>query len=81
MNTVDTNEWYEGIAINQKVVRSQLDTGARCNVMPLHTFNQLETRMNLEEPVAKLKSYSGHFTDIKGIATLPYEHKGRKYQV
>ena len=39
VNTVDTNEWYEGIAINQKVVRFQLDTGARCNVMPLHTFN------------------------------------------
>ena len=49
--------------------------------MPLHTFNQLETRMNLEKPVAKLKSYSGHFIDVKGIATLPCEHKGRKYQV
>ena len=81
VNTVDTNEWYEGIAINQKVVRFQLDTGARCNVMPLHTFNQLETRMNLEKPVAKLKSYSGHFIDVKGIATLPCELKGRKYQV
>ena len=81
VNTVDTNEWYEGIAINQKVVRFQLDTGARCNVMLLHTFNQIETRMNLEKPVAKLKSYSGHFIDVKGIATLPCEHKGRKYQV
>lgn len=59
-NTVET-EWSENIEINDRTVRFQLDTGAKCNVLPLTTFKELGLNCDqLALSKTNLKSYSGH---------------------
>lgn len=60
INTVET-EWSENIEINDRTVRFQLDTGAKCNVLPLTTFKELGLNCDqLALSKTNLKSYSGH---------------------
>lgn len=60
INTVET-EWNENIEINDRTVRFQLDTGVKCNVLPLTTFKELGLNCyQLALSKTNLKSYSGH---------------------
>lgn len=60
INTVET-EWSENIEINDRTIRFQLDTGAKCNVLPLTTFKELGLNCDqLALSKTNLKSYSGH---------------------
>lgn len=59
INTVET-EWSENIEINDRTIRFQLDTGAKCNVLPLTTFKELGLNCDqLALSKTNLKSYSG----------------------
>ncbi|KAL9953715.1 hypothetical protein ACROYT_G041171 [Oculina patagonica] len=81
VNAVDMSEWYEEIMIHDKVVKFQLDTGARCNVMPLATFHKLGIKAEFTKSAAQLKSYSGHVIDVRGVTTMPCQYKDKLYQV
>ena len=81
VNAVDMSEWYEEIMIHDKVVKFQLDTGARCNVMPLATFQMLGIKAEFTKSAAQLKSYSGHVIDVRGVTTMPCQYKDKLYQV
>ena len=41
INSVSSSEWMTEININNQSVKIQLDTGAKCNIIPLGVYNSL----------------------------------------
>ena len=74
VNSIDTSEWCENLKIEDKVVKVQLDTGAK-------VLQDFASRYPCERTQVKLKSYSGHQIPTKGVVTLPCECKGNTFQV
>ena len=81
VNSVDTSEWCENHKIEDKVVKVQLDTGAKVNVISTKFLPDFTSRYPFEKTQVKLKSYSGHQIPTKGVVTLPCECKGNTFQV
>ena len=81
VNSVDTSEWCENLKIEDKVVKVQLDTGAKVNVISTKFLQDFASRYPFEKTQVKLKSYSGHQIPTKGVVTLPCECKGNTFQV
>ncbi len=61
-----SNEWYETLTINNKSVKFQLDTGARCNTIPTTVYRDLGLAQKLTKSDTPLKSYSGHPIVVQG---------------
>ena len=81
VNSVDTSEWCENLKIEDKVVKVQLDTGAKVNVISTRVLQDSASRYPCKKTQVKLKSYSGHQIPTKGVLTLPCECKGNTFQV
>ena len=81
VNSEDTSEWCENLKIEDKVVKVQLDTGAKVNVISTKFLQDFASRYPFEKTQVKLKSYSGHQIPTKGVVTLPCECKGNTFQV
>ena len=75
------SEWYEELTVQNKAVKFQLDTGAKCNVLPHKVIEDLGIQCHVEKSQITLKSYSGHQIPTRGVVTLPCEHKGNAYNV
>ena len=80
VNSVDTSEWCEDLKIEGKVVKVQLDTGAKGNVISTKVLQDLASRYPCGKSQVKLKSYSRHQIPTKGVVTLPCECKGNTFQ-
>ena len=72
---------YEELTVKNKAVKFQLDTGAKCNVLPYKVIEDLGIQCQIEKTQIKLKSYSGHDIPTRGVVTLPCERKGKVYNV
>ena len=59
VNSVDTSEWCENLKIEDKVVKVQLDTVAKVNVISTKVLQDFASRYPFEKTQVKLKSYSG----------------------
>ena len=81
VNSVDTSEWCEDLKIEGKVVKVQLDTGVKVNVISIKVLQDFASCYPCEKTQLKLKSYSGHQIPTKGVVTLPGECKGNTFQV
>jgi hypothetical protein len=81
VNAVDLSEWQEYLKINNKQVAVQLDTGAKCNVMSLKTFQNTEVKEKIQATAAQLKSNSGHAINIHDTATLLCKQKDNTYKI
>ena len=81
VNSVDTSEWCENLKIEDKVVKVQLDTGAKVNVISTKVLQDFASRYPFEKTQVELKSYSGHQIPTKGVVSLPCECKGNTFQV
>ena len=77
----NTSEWCENLKIEDKVVKVQLDTGAKVNVISTKFLQDLTSHYPFEKTQVKLKSYSGHQIPTKGVVTLPCECKGNTFQI
>ena len=44
-NTVELSEWYEELTVQNKAVKFLLDTGAKCNVLPLKVIEDLSAML------------------------------------
>ena len=75
------SEWYEELAVQNKAVKFELDTGAKCNVLAHKVIEDLGIQCYVEKTQITLKSYSGHQIPTRGVVTLPCEHKGKVYNV
>ncbi|XP_060083295.1 uncharacterized protein LOC132562561 [Ylistrum balloti] len=62
------DDWTVCCIVNNKTLRTQVDTGARCNVISQQTLKSLQVKTPLEKSEAMLRSYSGHA--IKSIGTV-----------
>ena len=60
VNTVESSEWYGDLRIENKAVKFQQDTGAKCYVLSYKVIQDLGIQCHYEETQVKLKSYSGH---------------------
>ena len=58
INTVELSEWYEEVTVQNKVVKFQLDTGAKCNVLPYKVIEDLGIQCHVEKTQIKLKSHT-----------------------
>ena len=63
LNSVETelqvNDCKVNVKILKKNVNVKLDTGAQCNVLPLHVYKQISNKP-LQRSKSRLVSYSGH---------------------
>ena len=74
-------EWCEELTIQHKVVKFQLDTGAKCKVLPYKVIEDLGVQCQIKETQLRLKSNSGHQTPTREVVKLPCEHKINMYNV
>ena len=81
INTVELSEWYEELTVQNKAVKFQLETGAKCNVLPYKVIEDLGILCYFEKTQIRLKSYSGHQLPTRGVVALPCELKGNVYNV
>ena len=81
INTVELSEWYEQLIVQNKAVKFQLDTGAKCNVLAYKVIEDLGILCYFEKTQIRLKSYSGHQLPTRGVVALPCELKGNVYNV
>ena len=80
LSSVGTSEWSENLKIKGKVVKVQLETGAKVNVISTKVLQDFASRYPCEETQVKLKSYSGHQIPTNGVVTLPCECKGNTFE-
>ena len=73
-------EWYLSVHCNNTKLNMKVDTGASCNVMPLHVYNSLIEKPALRKHSARLSSYSGHNLPVVGETTLLVE-RSRNFSV
>ena len=71
VNSVDTSEWCEELKIEGTVVKVQVDTGAKVNVISIKVLQDFASCYPCEKTQLKLISYSGHQIPTKGVVTLP----------
>ena len=80
-----TDDWIIDGEINQTLVKMQIDTGAKCNVMSLSTYNSLNIKYSIENSKAFLRSYSRHKLPAIGNVNLKCKIKNMttdvKFQV
>ena len=74
MNSVDA-EWCETITVANVPIKFQLDTGAKCNLLPYSTFQKLGKLSLDKSKKARLKSYTNHKIWAKGRITLDCVYK------
>ena len=74
LNSIETkdqlNDWKVNVKIQNKNISVKLDTGAQCNVLPLHVYKQINRNKPLKRSNSRLVSYSGHRLDTVGKVTL-----------
>ena len=80
LDSVETDQnagdWKVNVKICKKTVSMKLDTGAQCNVLPLHIYNQISDRP-LKPSKSRLVSYSGHKLNTVGKVTLLVSTKNK----
>ena len=80
LDSVETDQnagdWKVNVKICKKTVSMKLDTGAQCNVLTLHIYNQISDRP-LKPSKSRLVSYSGHKLNTVGKVTLLVSTKNK----
>ena len=67
---LQTDECYTTLDVEAVPVKFKVDTGAQVNILPLHTFNNLNSETSLVKSDTKLTSYSGNELHVKGTTCL-----------
>jgi hypothetical protein len=83
INTVQSSDagWYVLLEIQQQNIRLRLDTGARCNVLPMYIFQNLHSAKQLTKTNTRLLSYSGNVMHVEGEVVLDTYYKGHKFSI
>ena len=70
---VQSDECYTTLDVENVPVKFKVDTGSQVNILPLHTFNDLNTTSEITKSTTKLTSYSDNQLCVKGTACLKCE--------
>lgn len=79
INNDSDSEFSEILQINNRRVKFQLDSGAKCNIMKFETFKKLKLKLPLRESKNMLKSFTGHKLKPVGFVTLPITVNNQVY--
>ncbi|KAG1669986.1 hypothetical protein GQR58_017176 [Nymphon striatum] len=74
----NANDWHIKSIIRNKEINFKLDTGAQCNVLPLHLIKTMKG-VKIRNRAPKLISYSGNTIKTIGKADLELEYKQKFY--
>ena len=75
----DTKDWKATVKVNGHPITFKLDTGAQCNVISKHSYDQISKRPLLKSKT-KLVTFGGHKMNACGKTSITCEHK-EKYTV
>ena len=75
LNSIETKDqlidWTVNVKIQKKNISVKLDTGAQCNVLPLHVYKQIARNKPLKISNSMLVCYAGHRLDtVRKMAHL-----------
>ena len=74
--TIEEEEWNVELEFGEKKIKFKIDTGAKCNVIPLNIYKSLKLRNHMMCPSdIKLLSYSGDKIDTCGEILLECNFK------
>ncbi|KAG8301150.1 hypothetical protein J6590_059555 [Homalodisca vitripennis] len=74
---VEVLSWMQNVKINDQNVSFKLDSGAQCNVLPLHVLNQLKLpKVRLEPNNSRILSYDNQELSCLGNIVLDSEIDG-----
>ncbi|GLV61245.1 hypothetical protein CBL_21072, partial [Carabus blaptoides fortunei] len=65
-----SNNWYEMLNINNKVVKMKMDTGSQANVICKKLLNELSIKHDIKSTKRSLTSYTNHTIKLVGVCTL-----------
>ena len=71
-------EWNITVEIYNKLLRFKLDTGAKCNVLPIE---KLDSSIQLKPTTTRLVSYSGNLVEPEGTVVLPVSYRDKQYSL
>ena len=75
-------EIFATVTINDIDTELKIDTGAKCNVMPLKLFEKVKACITIDRSKSvQLIAYGGDSIMTLGLAMLPCTHKGNKYDL
>lgn len=81
-NAAHKSELYSTVHVHGKSVELKVDTGAKCNVMDLHTFQHLRKQEKLSmSSTAKLIAYGGNELHTLGTVILPCSLASQSYDL
>ena len=72
------SDWKKTILLNKWQTTFKLDTGAQCNVISKHKYDQISTKALLPSH-PRLVAFGGTLLHPCGKATIPYQHKNKQY--
>ena len=70
VDLLDNKAWFSKMEVAGEIINFKLDTRAEANVMPLHTFDRLQSCGSLQRTCEVLTSYGNHKVVLVGKVTL-----------
>ena len=62
-------------------MKLKIDTGAKCNIITLDTWNKLPNKQKKNKSSRTLKSFSNHIIKLVGMTNLAVAYKGNKHKL
>jgi transposase InsO family protein len=75
-----SDEWKQDVLINDVKITMKLDTGAECNVLPMHICEKLKLKVGTSN-TKSLVSYSDHKIPVTGEVTTQCRIRGMERKI
>ena len=76
----NSKDWKTTVLLNKRGTTFKLDTGAQCNVISKHKYDQISTKPLLPSH-ARLVAFGGIPLHPCGKATIPCQYKNKQYAI
>ena len=76
----NSKDWKTTVLLNKRKTTFKLDTGAQCNVISKHKYDQISTKPLLPSH-ARLVAFGGTPLHPCGKATIPCQYKNKQYAI
>ena len=75
--TSSQNEILSKLDINGQFIEFKIDSGAQCNIIPIHIFNQIKNKPPIQNSNTILRTYGGNSIPLIGVCTMTvkFQHK------
>ena len=75
--TSSQNEILSKLDVNDQFIEFKIDSGAQCNIIPIHIFNQIKNKPPIQNSNTILRTYGGNTIPFIGVCTMTvkFQHK------